>query len=118
MTVHCLHVVVTVMCHSAADRIVQGAPECMSYTFNADGKCTSFTGGTPAPWRASICAFPISTCWVFGSILCGPHAGAQLVWERLTMLSVCCRRGDGQASCCALGCSTAEDSFLRFAPAT
>ncbi len=32
-------------CVCLADRVVQGAPECMSYTFNADGKCTSFTGG-------------------------------------------------------------------------
>ena len=28
-----------------AGRLVQGAPECMSYVFDADGKCTSFTGG-------------------------------------------------------------------------
>ena len=37
--------VVTPVRDSAADKVVQGAPECMSYTFNADGKCTSFTGG-------------------------------------------------------------------------
>lgn len=24
---------------------VLGAPECMSYVFNAEGKCTSYTGG-------------------------------------------------------------------------
>lgn len=26
-------------------QFVLGAPECMSYTFNAAGKCTSYTGG-------------------------------------------------------------------------
>lgn len=28
-----------------APQVVYGAPECMSYVFNADGKCTSYTGG-------------------------------------------------------------------------
>lgn len=32
-------------CLCDAGRLVQGAPECMSYLFNADGKCSSFTGG-------------------------------------------------------------------------
>ena len=32
-------------CLCGAGRLVQGAPECMSYLFNADGKCSSFTGG-------------------------------------------------------------------------
>ena len=26
-------------------QVVLGAPECLSYTFNAEGKVTSFTGG-------------------------------------------------------------------------
>lgn len=26
-------------------KVVYGAPECLSYTFDANGKCTSFTGG-------------------------------------------------------------------------
>ena len=28
-------------------RSLQGAPECQSFVFNKDGKCTSYTGGEP-----------------------------------------------------------------------
>ena len=38
--------------HLATDRVVQGPPECMSYIFDADGKCTSFTGGAHVPASA------------------------------------------------------------------
>ncbi|KAK9823831.1 hypothetical protein WJX72_005808 [[Myrmecia] bisecta] len=31
--------------YKATNTVVLGAPECMSYTFNEEGKCTSFTGG-------------------------------------------------------------------------
>ncbi len=32
----------------ATNKKVLGAPECLSYTFNDQGKCTSFTGGVTA----------------------------------------------------------------------
>ena len=32
----------------ATNKKVLGAPECLSYTFNEQGKCTSFTGGVTA----------------------------------------------------------------------
>lgn len=31
--------------YEATGRVIQGAPECCSYTFNEEGKVTSFTGG-------------------------------------------------------------------------
>jgi hypothetical protein len=31
--------------YPATGRVIQGAPECASYTFNEEGKVTSFTGG-------------------------------------------------------------------------
>jgi hypothetical protein len=31
--------------YNATGKVVQGAPECLSFVFNEDGKCSSYTGG-------------------------------------------------------------------------
>lgn len=43
-------------------QVVLGAPECLSYTFNADGKVTSFTGVHAPPlefvrWSSFACMY-------------------------------------------------------------
>lgn len=42
---------------------LQGAPECLSFVFNKDGKCTSYTGGARRIRRTSCCMPPYFWPW-------------------------------------------------------
>ena len=48
----------------ATNKKVLGAPECLSYTFNEQGKCTGFTGG-----RGKLCHCCLVSGFVFIMIL-------------------------------------------------
>ncbi len=73
----------------ATNKKVLGAPECLSYTFNEQGKCTGFTGGVTAlePWCNRMQLVHMSfICIVSMSCICS--ATMQFPSSRLQSLEV------------------------------